>query len=346
MNDTLSIYSKNNTPFGITDNLYRSMGQKLKEIRLQASTSQTFVANNIYEINQSLISLIEAGRSYPSLKMVLAGYYAFSKESDLASFLEDDYILYTYYQKSRGMNMLYTLYPNALAFKETILRIAKRYPRYAFNIKEMIGLDEALKSQDEQKIEDVFNELVSSMKLIPEQVEINKAVVKQTVPRGRKKRNTTINVSISTKPNQNFMTTTSLSKTEEKEIPKMSNDEINEIILGLQELGVKKKEKIKEQNNEEEMLTTPAPPPLPVLDFDGTIPTPKQRFKMFQEVMQDNLNTLLSDLEKQIIKSSPINIEEMNFNNDQSLRDWFINELPNATYTELLALFHFWKERR
>jgi hypothetical protein len=85
---------------------------------MSTSSPQTFAATHVYGMHQSILSLIEGGRSFPPLKTVLACYYAFAQDTDLEAFLDDDYIIYSFYQKYRGTQLLYTIYPTAEAFKK------------------------------------------------------------------------------------------------------------------------------------------------------------------------------------------------------------------------------------
>lgn len=71
MSEILATYSKVSIPAILTDDLFRETGKKLKELRMSTSSPQTFAATHVYGMHQSILSLIEGGRSFPPLKQCL-----------------------------------------------------------------------------------------------------------------------------------------------------------------------------------------------------------------------------------------------------------------------------------
>jgi flagellar biosynthesis GTPase FlhF len=115
---------------------------------------------------------------------------------------------------------------------------------------------------------------------------------------------------------------------------KLTEQDINDIIAGLQEL---QKDKPKPEKQ-------PSAAPSSSLYIKELEQQHKQRFSELQYLMADTFNGLILELKEQAQKPSPINVDAMQFNNNEQLQDWFINQLPKASYGELLALFEHWKK--
>jgi hypothetical protein len=68
--------------------------------------------------------------------------------------------------------------------------VANEYPNYAFDVKALVAIDEALESTDEQRIKDVFEEVSEEISIIKHFEEMKKEGSFKESRRGRRVKRT------------------------------------------------------------------------------------------------------------------------------------------------------------